>query len=122
MPNAHRVVSFLLFCCLSWAGWAAAEAPQAATPPPREAKKPQESDYDLYKMLVDTIDQVERNYVTEVNRRELIEAAVRGVLSKLDPYSSYVGRRTWSDSKPAWRASSAALGFTFPRTTARCAC
>jgi carboxyl-terminal processing protease len=91
MPNTHRVVSFVLFCCLSWANWAAAEAPQTATPQPSAAKKPPESDYDLYKMLVDTIDQVERNYVTEVNRRELIEAAVRGVLSKLDPYSSYVG-------------------------------
>ena len=42
-------------------------------------------------MLVDTIDQVERNYVTEVNRRELIESAIRGVLGKLDPYSSYIG-------------------------------
>jgi carboxyl-terminal processing protease len=56
-----------------------------------KAKKPQESDYEFYKILVDTVDQVERNYVTAIDRRELIEAAVRGVLSKLDPYSSYIG-------------------------------
>ena len=55
------------------------------------AKKHQENDYELYRILVDTIDQVERNYVAEVNRRDLIESAIRGVLGKLDPYSSYIG-------------------------------
>ena len=48
--------------------------------------------FELYQSLVDTIDQVERNYVRPVNRRELMEAAIEGVLSKLDPYSSYIGR------------------------------
>jgi carboxyl-terminal processing protease len=62
-----------------------------AAAPTETPKKPKESDYELYKILVDTIDQVERNYVHEVNRRDLIEAAIRGVLSKLDPYSSYIG-------------------------------
>lgn len=55
------------------------------------AKKPKDNDYELYKMLVDTIDQVERNYVVKTDRRELVESAIRGVLSKLDPYSSYIG-------------------------------
>jgi carboxyl-terminal processing protease len=55
------------------------------------SKKPKTDDYELYRILVDTIDQAERNYVNEVNRRDLIEAAIRGVLNKLDPYSSYIG-------------------------------
>ena len=42
-------------------------------------------------MLADTVDQVDRNYVKEVDRRELIEAAIKGVLSRLDPYSAYIG-------------------------------
>jgi carboxyl-terminal processing protease len=54
-------------------------------------KKPKDNDYELYKILVDTLDQVERNYVTDVDRRELVESAIRGVLGKLDPYSSYIG-------------------------------
>ena len=53
--------------------------------------KKKENYYELYKLVVDTVDQVERNYVTEVDRRELIEAAVRGVMARLDPYSSYIG-------------------------------
>jgi carboxyl-terminal processing protease len=54
--------------------------------------KPQPKDdyYELYKVLVDTMDQVERNYVKEVDRRELMESAIKGVLGKLDPYSSYI--------------------------------
>ena len=56
-----------------------------------ETAKPQkDNDYELYKILVDTMDQVERNYVKEIDRRELMEAAIRGVLTKLDPYSSYI--------------------------------
>jgi len=58
-----------------------------------ESTKPsakQEDDYELLKILVDTLDQVERNYVKDVDRRELIEAAIRGVLSELDPYSNYI--------------------------------
>jgi carboxyl-terminal processing protease len=47
--------------------------------------------YELYRSLADTVDQVDRNYVKKVDRRELMEAAIKGILSKLDPYSSYIG-------------------------------
>ena len=47
-------------------------------------------EYELLKLFADTLDQVERNYVKEVDRRELMEAAIRGMLSKLDPYSNYI--------------------------------
>ncbi|MEN6459468.1 MAG: S41 family peptidase [Thermoguttaceae bacterium] len=63
----------------------------ALSTPRQAADKPAQADYELFKLLADTIDEVERNYVTEVDRRELIEAAVRGVLGKLDPHSSYIG-------------------------------
>ena len=46
--------------------------------------------YELMKMFVDTFEQIDRNYVKEVDRRELIEAAMRGMIAKLDPYSSYI--------------------------------
>ncbi len=66
---------------------AAAAAAATAGKPPRS----DENDYELYKALIDAMDQVERNYVVKVDRRELVEAAIRGVLAKLDPYSAYVG-------------------------------
>ncbi len=52
----------------------------------------QEDYYELHKLLVETMDEVERNYVKGISRRELIEAAIQGVLTKLDPYSSYIPR------------------------------
>ncbi|MEN6451356.1 MAG: S41 family peptidase, partial [Thermoguttaceae bacterium] len=68
-----------------------AEPAKTPAEPAKAAAKPELDDYELFGLLADTIDQVERNYVTEVNRRELIEAAIRGVLAKLDPYSNYIG-------------------------------
>jgi len=46
--------------------------------------------YELLTLFADTLDQVERNYVKEVSRRELMEAAIQGLLSKLDEHSDYI--------------------------------
>jgi carboxyl-terminal processing protease len=82
----HRPVSVMMLLVgllLGVGGWAAEQ----------QQKQSSQDDnyYELYKLLVDTIDQVERNYVQQIDRRELIEAAIRGVTAKLDPYSSYIG-------------------------------
>jgi len=92
-----------------WLGAAMADEPKApenqpdlvdeATEPATDAPagKDNQSDkdkdaeyYELFKVLADTMDQVERNYVKDVSRRELMEAAIRGLLDKLDPYSNYI--------------------------------
>ncbi len=73
------VLVFLFFLAIP--AIAATEAPPS---------KPKDADYDLLKTLVDAIDQVEHNYVTDVDRRELVESAIRGMLNKLDPYSTYI--------------------------------
>ncbi len=46
--------------------------------------------YELIKLFVDTLDQIDRNYVKEVDRRELIDGAIRGMLGKLDRHSNYI--------------------------------
>jgi carboxyl-terminal processing protease len=51
---------------------------------------PKDDYYTLMKVFVDTFQQVERNYVKDVDRRELLQAAIEGMMSKLDPYSSYI--------------------------------
>jgi carboxyl-terminal processing protease len=58
----------------------------------KKAEKKKESDeyYELLRLFADTLDQVERNYVKDVSRRELMEAAIRGMLGKLDQYSNYI--------------------------------
>jgi carboxyl-terminal processing protease len=79
----------VVFCALLFVGGLFSAHGLADTSSAPETT-PQEDYYELYKVLVDTIDQVERNYVKQLSRRELIEAAIEGVLDKLDPYSAYI--------------------------------
>ncbi len=66
-------------------------APAAESASKNKPSTPEDAEYyELFKTLADTIDQVDRNYVKDVSRRELMEAAIRGVLTKLDPYSNYI--------------------------------
>ncbi|MCA8987417.1 MAG: S41 family peptidase [Planctomycetaceae bacterium] len=46
--------------------------------------------YELMRLFVDTFEEIDENYVKDIDRRELIEAAVQGMLAKLDPYSNYI--------------------------------
>jgi carboxyl-terminal processing protease len=46
--------------------------------------------YELMKVFVDTFQQIDRNYVKDIDRKQLVEAAVKGMLDKLDPYSDYI--------------------------------
>ncbi len=67
------------------------EEPQAepAADPATDAETT-DDDYALMQVFVDTFEQIDRNYVKGVDRRQLIEAAIRGMLAELDPYSNYI--------------------------------
>jgi len=56
----------------------------------KEPAKSQDDYYELLKAFVDTLDQLERNYVKDLSRRELVEAAIEGMISKLDQHSDYI--------------------------------
>ncbi len=55
---------------------------------------PSREQYELMRLFVESFQQIETNYVTEVDRRELIEAAIRGMVRHLDPYSAYLPPET----------------------------
>lgn len=61
--------------------------------PKDEAKAESKEDqyFEIMRIFADTLEQVERNYVKDVDRRKLAEAAIRGMLEELDPYSNYIG-------------------------------
>ena len=58
--------------------------------PPGSVSAQDADTYELMRVFVDTFEEIDRNYVTDIDRRELIEAAIRGMLSELDPYSNYI--------------------------------
>ncbi|MGC4006250.1 MAG: S41 family peptidase [Pirellulales bacterium] len=67
--------------------------------------------YELYKSFADTLDQIERNYVKEVDRRELMEAAIRGMMTKLDPYSNYISPEELGSFKTSVEGQFGGLGI-----------
>jgi carboxyl-terminal processing protease len=59
---------------------------QAAAP----ATARRDGDYDQFKQLVTLIEQVKRNYATEVKEDTLFLGAFKGIVAELDPYSQYM--------------------------------
>lgn len=76
----------------------APEKPAAEKPAPDKPStekpsggRPDDAEFfELLRLFTDTLDQIDRNYVKDVSRRELMEAAIRGMMTKLDPYSNYI--------------------------------
>ena len=66
----------------------------AAAPATEEAPAIQsatsEQYFELMRVLADAFEQVDQNYVKEVDRRKLVEAAIRGMMRELDPFSNYI--------------------------------
>ena len=57
--------------------------------------KPRDEMLELYGSLVDSVEQVEANYVRSVPRKELLENALRGMLQNLDEHSMYLSENDW---------------------------
>src|SRR5262245_24410157 len=60
---------------------------------PADDAKPgtkEEQYFELMRVFADTFEQIENHYVKDVDRRKLIEAALRGMMEELDPYSNYI--------------------------------
>jgi carboxyl-terminal processing protease len=57
--------------------------------------KPKDDMQEMYGLFVDAVEQVETNYVRPVNRRELLESALKGMLQNLDPHSQFITETEW---------------------------
>jgi carboxyl-terminal processing protease len=61
--------------------------------PARDDKSPAENareEFELMKLFAEAYGQVDLQYVRDVDRRKLIDNAIRGMLSSLDPWSSWI--------------------------------
>lgn len=66
-------------------------ADESANDSVKPAATPEDEEYELMKLFVDSMHQIEQNYVNKIDRRVLFEAALNGMMEKLDPYSNYIG-------------------------------
>ncbi len=69
---------------------------------------------DMYRELelfADVLARVEQDYVTDIDDREAIEAALQGMLTSLDPHSSYMNAEDFRDMQVQTRGEYGGLGI-----------
>jgi len=76
----------------------------------QEASKPA-SVYEQLDLFGDIFERIRSDYVEPVDDKKLIEAAINGMLSSLDPHSSYLPPDDYADMKVQTRGSFGGLGI-----------
>ena len=81
---------------------------------PMEAPVAQAASSETYRQLNlfgDVFERVRSDYVEEVSDKELIESAIAGMLSSLDPHSSYLNRESFEDMRVETKGEFGGLGI-----------
>lgn len=82
----------------------------AKTPDEPVVNDPQET-YKMLKLFGEVFERVRAQYVDEVPDKKLIEYAMQGMLSSLDPHSGYLTDESFEDMKVQTRGSFGGLGI-----------
>src|SRR5262245_51941336 len=69
------------------------------------------TDYRELDRLAEVLQLVRQSYVKEVDDRQLIEGALRGMLSTLDPHTSYLSEQLFSEMQQETRGEFEGLGI-----------
>src|SRR4051794_22545208 len=59
----------------------------------------------------DVFEQVRKNYVDDVKNETLVEGAINGMLTSLDPHSNYLNSKNFTDMKVQTRGEFGGLGI-----------
>ncbi len=78
---------------------------------PLAAEEPTKETYRQLKLFGDVLERVRADYVDDVTDEELIEAAIRGLLTDLDPHSSYLDREELESMQEQTRGEFGGLGI-----------
>jgi carboxyl-terminal processing protease len=73
--------------------------------------EPRAKTYRMLGLFGDVLDTVERQYVTEVDDTKLIQAAIDGMLTSLDPHSGYLDPDSFADMRDQTRGEYGGLGI-----------
>jgi carboxyl-terminal processing protease len=99
-------IAATVFWLLAPAGGAFAQAP--AQPAQPQQKQEIYRELDLFGQV---LERVRSDYVEEVSDQQLIEAAINGMLSSLDPHSSYLNSKNFRDLQTQMRGEFGGLGI-----------
>jgi carboxyl-terminal processing protease len=85
----NRLSATVLCLAASIAGFLGAQSLNAVDNKQSAAERARQ-DFELMRLFADAYEQIDSHYVREVDKRELVDAAIRGMASHLDTYSTYV--------------------------------
>ena len=83
-------------------------------PPSEDANaqlQPTNDTYDQLKLFADVFERVRSEYVEEVTDQELMEAAINGMLTNLDPHSSFLNSKSFRDMRVQTKGEFGGLGI-----------
>jgi len=69
------------------------------------------NDYNYLKFLGETIEKIKSDYVDDVKNKELVESAIDGMLSSLDPHSSFLNAESLKKMKIQTKGAFGGLGI-----------
>ena len=69
------------------------------------------NDYNYLKFLGETIERIKSDYVDDVKNKELVESAIDGMLSSLDPHSSFLNAESLKQMKIQTKGAFGGLGI-----------
>src|ERR1700704_3708573 len=78
------------------------------------AKAPAADPYRQLNLFGDVFERVRADYVEKPDDSKLIESAINGMLSGLDPHSSYMDAKSFRDMQIQTRGEFAGLGIEVP--------
>ena len=77
----------------------------------RATPEPRAETYHMLELFGNVLDTVERQYVTPVDDKKLIQSALNGMLTSLDPHSDYLPPEAFNDMQDDTRGEYGGLGL-----------
>ena len=77
----------------------------------RATTEPKAETYHMLELFGDVLDTVDRQYVSKVDDKKLIEAALEGMVNSLDPHSDYLNPEAFNDLEDQTRGEYGGLGL-----------
>lgn len=101
-PRLSTIITVTVFMCILGAGYVREIFAGAET---------SEETYKSLKLLTEVLDEIQRNYVDEVKPNELIQKAIEGMVSSLDPHSSFMPPENFEDLQMETKGEFSGIGI-----------
>src|ERR1700753_2788731 len=105
MKLYHRISSTLAVILLSTSVLAAETAPKKVAP-----LKAKHDTYEMLNLFGEVFERVKEDYVEPVSDQDLIENALNGMLSSLDPHSGYLNEKAFNEMQVQTKGEFGGLG------------